>query len=218
MKRAHETSSKANKRARFVWSEELHEAFVSSIFDIGVAHMTSRALFDIARSNHRQFSESRIREFVEQLIAFRFHSKMLGVNDIQALTVIPTAKLNSMQSMSCDPISKAAKVKMPGSRSSPRKSSVLALPGLSELMLQQFSSSSKFLHKEFPRLKDSSTPSPVGDYPGTNTATTPPTTIGSDISLEEQTRPYSPFECEVDSYFDVPVNVDDDCFMKLFLD
>ena len=183
--------------------------------------MTSRALGDMAENNMRTLPESRIRRFLNDLVDFRFQSSVLGVSDIQALTVIPTAKLNSLQSMSYNPIPKSLSKKSALScRSSsprqPRPSPVIAPWGLSELVLQQFSSGSVFLHKEFPHLKDVTVKESCEDPIAVHT--TPPTTIGSDTSFDDTGRPFSPFECEIDSYLDFPVDVEDDYFMKLFLE
>lgn len=170
----------------------------------------------------RPIPETRISDFLDQLAAFRFQSNVLGVSDIRALTVIPTAKLNSLQSMNCNLIPKSVSKKNAASpRISPRQSrpsSVVAPWELSEVVLQQLSSSSVFLHKEFPHLKDVIVKDSAEDPIAVKSVTTPPTTIGSDISFDDAGRPFSPFECEIDSYLDFPVDVDDDCFMKLFLE
>ena len=232
VKRKAEVVDQDSKRPRFVWTKDLHENFIASIFDIGVAHITAEKLLESSSQEKKNLSHTLAARFISTIQEFRFVEKDYSLKQVQELTKIPTAKLHLLEQapgqMPKKSAPKPVALESSESNSQPvtkpkrvRKQTVSPKPGprpapvLSKEALMPYSSGT-FLHKEFPNLKDVHVSSrdfllslqrTYGILPSSES-------VGSDAS-----RPFSPLSSDIDSYeFDWERETFDSSVIKMYLE
>ena len=228
-KRKPESVDQESKRQRFIWTRDLHESFIASIFDIGIAHITSTKLMETASQAKKDIPHGSLDRFISTLQGFRFEDKALSLEQVQELTKIPTAKLHLLdqppsnvhkkpvpkqiaKEPSISPVQPVAKPK----KVKKKVVSLKAAPVLSKEALLPYSAGT-FLHKEFPNLKDLHLPSK--EFLLSLQRTYGLVASSSDSTVSENTRPFSPLSSDIDSYeFDWERETFDSNVIKMYLE
>jgi hypothetical protein len=130
-----------NKKSRFTWPTELHNEFIASIFDIGLKNLKSEQLL-AASAGRSTTSLDSISVFLQDMQRFRKSTSN---------RIVPEIKRSKREGDESKDVSDKESEK---AASMTKKHSVK----LSAKTLHPYATGKKFVHKEFPRLKESLIP------------------------------------------------------------
>ena len=228
-KRKAELVDQDSKRARFVWTRDLHESFIASIFDIGIAHITTTKLMETASQARKRIEHHLLDRFISHLQEFRFEDRVLSLEQVQELTKIPTAKLHLLEQSPGYVQKKAAPKPLVKERTESPTQPVVKPKRLRNKIISPKSvsmlskeallpySAGTFLHKEFPNLKELHLPSK--EFLLSLQRTYGVVASSAESTVSDNSRPFSPLSSDIDSYeFDWERETFDSSVIKMYLE